>query len=76
MPDLVIHGIHQDLMERLEASAKSRGLSVQNEVKALLERQYGRVSMREALARAERIREGLGREFTDTTDLIREDRAR
>ena len=75
MPDILIRGLSQRLLLRLKARAKRNGRSLQSEAKMLLE-QSAEPSASEALENARSWRKKLGRKFTDSAELIREDRER
>jgi plasmid stability protein len=78
MADVTIHDIDPELLERLEARARVFGRSLEDEILAIIRREVPKRRDRESLRRAahashERFR---GRVFSDSTDLIREDRDR
>jgi plasmid stability protein len=78
MADVTIHEIDPELLERLEARARAFGRSLEEEILAIIRRDVPKHRSRESLRRAahashERLR---GRVFSDSTDLIREDRDR
>jgi len=76
MSELVLHDVDTKLVERLTARAAERGRSVEEEAKVLLEESVG-LSKSRAAAAARRIRSSYGgRKFSDSADLIREDRER
>jgi plasmid stability protein len=76
MMQLLIRDLQAETVQRLKTRAKRHGRSLQGEVKAILEAAAG-YSMAEAhavsVAWAARL---AGREFSDSADLIREDRER
>jgi plasmid stability protein len=70
-----VRGLDQKTIERLKALARLNGRSLQQEVKALLERAAETVTMPEARRLSERWKHRLGgRSFSDSAHLIREDR--
>jgi plasmid stability protein len=76
MPNLLVRDLDPDLLERLKAQAKRNRRSVQAEVKELLKNHVA-LSMEEAIKRIEKFRQSLGgRKFSDSAELIREDRER
>ena len=76
MTDLLIRDLDPELVERLKLRAKNHGRSLQAEVKVILQNNVP-LSMDEARAQIERIRAELtGKMFSDSTELIREDRER
>ncbi|HSW44109.1 MAG TPA: hypothetical protein VLM89_00890 [Phycisphaerae bacterium] len=75
MADILIRNLDPKTVQRLKARAKLHRRSLQGEAKLILERAAGS-SIEEALAAAEQIRKGLGRKFSDSASLIREDRER
>lgn len=77
MVSILVRDLDGATVERLKERARQHGRSLQGEAKAILERSARTMTMAEARAAAERIRQELaGREFSDSTDLIREDRNR
>jgi len=76
MAQLLIRDLQDDTVQRLKARAKRHGRSLQGEVKAILEAAAG-YSMQEAHAVSEaRAARLAGRAFSDSAELIREDRER
>ena len=76
MPDLLITGLSDEFMGTLEAQARGHGRSVGEEAQHILERGV-RPSLRDTYERAMEISERFraeGRTFSDSTELIREDR--
>jgi hypothetical protein len=68
-------GLNQKTIERLKERARHNGRTLQQEVKALLERAAETLTMREARRVSERWGRRLnGRSFSDSAQLIREDR--
>jgi plasmid stability protein len=75
MGSILVRDLDQETIERLKERARSNGRSLQHEVKALLERAADTLTMREARRLSERWGRRLrGRSFSDSTELIREDR--
>ena len=75
MGSILVRGLDQRTIERLKERARLNGRSLQQEVKEILERTTGTLTMPEARRLAERWRRRLqGRSFSDSTRLIREDR--
>jgi plasmid stability protein len=75
MGSILVRGLDQKTIERLKEHARLNGRSLQQEVKAPLERAAGTLTMREARRLSERWRHRLGgRSISDTVQLIREDR--
>jgi plasmid stability protein len=75
MGSIVVRGLDQKTIERLRERARLNGRSLQQEVKALLERAAATFTNREARRVSERWRRRLdGRSFSDSARLIREDR--
>lgn len=76
MADLLVRHLQRETLDRLKARAKRHGRSLQSEAKLLLERAAAAESLHHALAELRSGREGLGRRFADSAELIREDRQR
>ena len=76
MPHILVRDLDPDTIERLKASAKQHGRSLQGEVKAILEEAMP-MTMSEARAVSEKWQKYFkGRKFSDSAKLIREDRNR
>jgi len=75
MAKLVLHDPDPDLLRQLNDLASKSGRSVEQEAKRMLEESLG-VARERAVEAARRIRKSHGRSFSDSTDLIREDRNR
>jgi plasmid stability protein len=77
MPDVLVRGLAPAVVRRLKARAKSRGRSLQAEVKDILERE-ARVSDESGILEAIRRVRAMtrGKRFDDSARLIREDRER
>jgi antitoxin FitA len=75
MGSILVRGLDPKTIERLKERARLNGRSLQQEVKALLERAANTLTMREARRVSERWKRRLGgRSFSDSAPLIREDR--
>ena len=75
MASILVRGLDQKTIERLKERARLNGRSLQQEVKAFLERAAETLTMREARRLSEQWRRRLGgRSFWDSARLIREDR--
>jgi antitoxin FitA len=75
MGSILVRGLDQKTIERLKERARLNGRSLQQEVKALLERAAETLTMREARRLSERWRDRPGgRAMSDSAPLIREDR--
>jgi plasmid stability protein len=75
MGSILVRGLDQKTIERLKERARLNGRSLQQEVKALLERAAETLTMSEARLLSERWRPRLGvRSTSNSTQLIREDR--
>ena len=75
MAELVLHDLDADLLRRLGELASSSGRSLEEEAKRMLEDSV-RVGRERAAGAARRIRESHGRKFSDSAELIRNDRER
>ena len=74
MADILIRGIDDGAMKRLKARAKRHGRSLQGEARLLLEQAAG---SEEVAAMLKGWKKRLsGRRFSDSAELIREDRER
>lgn len=77
MAQLLVRDIDSETIERLKQRAKRHHRSLQGEAKVILEDAAQKMTMEEARAMAERIRKSFkGRTFSDSAELIREDRDR
>jgi plasmid stability protein len=75
MGSILVRGLDPKTIERLKERAHLNGRSLQQEVKALLERAANTLTMREARRVSERWMHRLGgRPISDSAHLIREDR--
>ena len=76
MAQILIRNLDESVVERLKERASRNSRSLQAEAKLILE-QAARLDTQTASIAADRIRKQFGdRQFTDSTDLIREDRDR
>ena len=76
MAQVLIRGLDPELVERLRAQAKRNGRSLEAELRVGLE-SLAKDTPEEAVRKADEIRAMLkGRKFSDSTELIREDRER
>jgi len=75
MAELILHDLDSTLMQRLADLAARTGRTVEQEAKLMLEESAGLTKKRAAEA-ALRIRKSHGRTFSDSAELIREDRDR
>jgi antitoxin FitA len=79
MPNLLVRDLDTKTVARLKARAKQHGRSLQGEVKAILEEAARTTTMeefRQIAGRWQRQLEREGRHFSDSAELIREDRDR
>ncbi|WP_447974453.1 FitA-like ribbon-helix-helix domain-containing protein [Nitrospira sp. Kam-Ns4a] len=77
MAQVLVRQLDDKVVERLKRRAKEHGRSLQSEVKAILEE--AAPDYEAAWKRIERFQKRLkapGRRFTDSAELIREDRDR
>jgi plasmid stability protein len=75
MAQLLVRDLDPKLIGRLKKKAKDNRRSLQGEVKVILEQAAEQMTMAEFVDKAAQIRKRLkGRRFSDSTDLIREDR--
>ena len=78
MPNILIRNIPEEILKILKERAARQHRSLQQELRALLEESAG-LTAQEALAASRQIRRKFirsGRAFTDSADLLREDRSR
>jgi plasmid stability protein len=72
---ILVRGLDQKTVRRLQERAHVNGRSLQQEVKEILKRAAGTLTMSEARRLSERWRHRFGRRsFSDSVRLIREDR--
>lgn len=78
MSQILVRGLEAETIERLKERAKRHKRSLQGEVKTIIEEAVPtRMSMDEAREAALQIRKSFGnRIFSDSSELIREDRER
>jgi antitoxin FitA len=75
MSSILVQDLDPKTIQRLKERARRNGRSLQQEIKAILERAAGMFTMNEARRLSERWRHRLGgRSFSDSVRLIREDR--
>ena len=77
MAQILVRGLDDALVTRLKERAKLNRRSLQGEVKAILEEAAAMATRAEALAivdRWQRYWEEKGKAFSDSAELIREDR--
>jgi plasmid stability protein len=77
MRQILIRGLSERTVQRLKRRARSRGRSLQQEVKAILDREAEILAPGEAYTRASRWLDEMRRAhgvFSDSAALIREDR--
>lgn len=76
MTDMLIRGLDERTLERLKARAQRHGRSLQAEAKLVLEQAAG-ADRQQVAAMLDRWKQRFAdRRFTDSADLIREDRQR
>ncbi|MFH1739891.1 MAG: Arc family DNA-binding protein [bacterium] len=76
MPQVLVRDLDKETIERLKERARSHGRSLQAELKHILEA-AARPCMKDFRAAVARIQKRFaGRVFSDSTDLIRQDRER
>ncbi len=76
MPNILIRDVSQKTVDQLKARAKQHNRSLQGEVKHLVEETV-KATGETALLRARKIRATFGRKtFSDSAELLREDRNR
>lgn len=78
MSQILVRGLEAQTIERLKERAKRHKRSLQGEVKMIIEEAVpAKMSMEEAREAAQKIRKSFGsRVFSDSAELIREDRER
>lgn len=74
MPDVLIRDLDAQTIKRLKARARRHGRSFQSEAKLALERAAGASAEDVAAILDKWQRHFNGRRFSDSADLIREDR--
>ena len=77
MAQMLVRDLDPEVVERLKARARVHGRSLQKEVKAILEEAAATLSLSEAEEVAKLWQKRLaGREYSDSAELVREDRER
>ena len=76
MPDILVRGLTAQAVRRLKARAKQHGRSLQGEAKLLLEQAAGADAAEVAEMLGRWKKKFAGRRFSDSANLIREDRSR
>jgi antitoxin FitA len=77
MGQLLIRGLDEDVIERLRKRAEWNHRSLEDELRAILELASRQVDVETARKMVDEFRHRLGgRNHSDSTDLIREDRDR
>jgi antitoxin FitA len=77
MASVLVRDLDPAVVDRLKARAEENGRSLQKELKAVLEQAATQASWAEARADIERVRKRFaGRQFSDSTELVREERDR
>jgi plasmid stability protein len=75
MPDILVRDLAKSTIKQLKTRAADNGRSLQSEVRDILERAARELSLKELRRRADDIsKQFAGRRFTDSADLIRDDR--
>jgi hypothetical protein len=75
VPSILVRGVDPRTVLRLKERARVNGRSLQQEIKEILERAAGTLTMREARRLSEQWRHRLSRRsFSDSARLIRKDR--
>jgi len=78
MPNLLVRDLDKKTIDKLKRRAERHNTSLQAEAKTILE-EHVRMDWTEFIAFADAFREKMiksGRTFSDSTDLVREDRDR
>jgi plasmid stability protein len=76
MAQVLVRDVDPEVVERLKARAKSRNRSLEAEIRSILNRAAG-LDRQDALDRLHAIQGDLGdRSFSDSVELLREDRER
>ena len=79
MPNILVRNLDEGVVKRLKERAKSQGRSLQSEVKMILQQAADepKLDHAAALKLVDQLRARLGdRTFSDSAELIREDRDR
>ena len=76
MADILVRGLEKETVSRLKEAAREHGRSLQGELKAILTETVP-YTAKQALAVSEKWKKRFaGRKFSDSAELIREDRDR
>ena len=76
MPDVLVRGVDETILTKLKDVAKRNGRSVQSELLTLINNFVASATLSDEETAA-RIKDALrGRSFTDSAELLREDRSR
>ena len=74
MPDVLVRGVEKTVLERLKQNAQTNGRSLQAELQIVLNRAANK-KVSDAQDTAKQIRESLlGREHSDSAEILREER--
>jgi antitoxin FitA len=77
MAQVLVRGLDDEVVDRLKERAARNGRSLEAELRVVLIAMAERKPVADPLAEARKIREMFaGRQFSDSTELIREDRDR
>jgi plasmid stability protein len=76
MPDILVRGLNAQAVKQLKARAKQHGRSLQGEAKLLLEQAAGADAADVAKTLDKWKKKFAGRKFSDSVDLVRQDRSR
>jgi plasmid stability protein len=77
MADVTIHDVDPAALERFKATAEANGHSVEEELRAIIENRTRKLTIEETRLLAREWQERFrGQSFSDSTELIREDRER
>lgn len=78
MPDVLVRDVEKEILDKLKVRAKKNGRSLQNELiqifQSSVENEIKQLSDKETAAKIRKMLEG--RVFSDSTELLREDRRR
>jgi plasmid stability protein len=76
MSQVLVRGLEPEVVEKLRTRAQQNGRSLEAELRIILQRAAGG-PISEPLAEVERVRAMFaGRRFSDSAELVREDRER
>ena len=76
MPQVLVRGVHQHVLDRLRTRAQQNGRSLEAELRLILQQAAGGAPLN-YLDEMERVRQLFaGRSLSDSAELIREDRER